>query len=459
MKLSSNRPVVKSLNRFNDSTIERFNGAAIFLLALVIAATVRAQQLLPELRATHSVSDQFIILGVKQVSLFGRLPLVETNAEFVRLEPALLAVSAERLKQSVWTELGVSDQWRGQIILALHPAQSLDETVTVLATKFPNGWSYRVELPDIVSRTRLARALTGAVLLELANRNAAGARSAEIPAWLIDGLAQEALANDAPGFIVTPRRLKIDKRGWDTLQGAHRVLRSNPALSFEQLSWPTVAQMSGDDGDAYRASAQLFVSELLDLKNGAKDLRAMLQTLPQFFNWQTAFQKAFREYFSDPLDVEKWWALQVVSFIATDVGPQWTPVVSRDKLDEILRVPVQMRADSNSLPAHAEISLQTVIRTSDTALQTQILQTKLRDLEIAGLRLAPEFSGLAYDYHRALADYLGQHEVATATTRRVGRQSISTPRKSATETLKRLDALDARRRAAENAIKPEMRIP
>jgi hypothetical protein len=57
-----------------------------------------------------------------------------------------------------------------------------------------------------------------------------------------------------------------------------------------------------------------------------------------------------------------------------------------------------------------------------------------------------------------LADYLGQHEVAVATTRRVGRQSVSTSRKSAMETIKRLDALDARRRAVEDAIKSEMRI-
>jgi hypothetical protein len=468
MKLQSNRTDAKSLTRFNNLTLKRFNAVAVFLLALVIVATVRAQMLLPELRATHSVSDQFIILGVKQVSPFGRLPVVATNAEFVRLEPALLAISAERLKQSVWGELGVNDKWRGQVILALHPAQSLDETVTVLATRFPNGWSYRVELPDVVSRTRLARALTGTVLLELANRNAAGTRSADVPAWLIDGLAQEALANDAPGFIVTPpdkavngylvNRVRVEKRGWDTLQGVHRVLRNNTALTFEQLSWPTTAQMSGNDGGVYRASAQLFVSQLLDLRNGPKNLRTMLQTLPRDYNWQTTFLIAFRENFSDLLDVEKWWALQVVSFVATDVGPQWTPAVSRDKLDEILRVPVQMRADSNSLPAHAEISLQGVIRNFDTARQTEILQAKLRDLEIAGLRMAPQLAGLAYDYHRVLADYLGQHEVATATTRRVGRQSVSTSHKSTAETLKRLDALDARRRAVEDAIKPEMRI-
>jgi hypothetical protein len=144
-------------------------------------------------------------------------------------------------------------------------------------------------------------------------------------------------------------------------------LRNHPALTFEQLSWPTGAQLSGADGGVYRASAQLFVNELLGLKNGRAHLRAMLETLPDCYNWQTAFQSAFRENFPRPLDVEKWWALQVVGFAARDPGPMWTPAASRDRLDEILSVPVEMRTASNALPAHAQISLQAVIRNWDRA--------------------------------------------------------------------------------------------
>jgi len=55
-------------------------------------------------------------------------------------------------------------------------------------------------------------------------------------------------------------------RGMDSLAGARRVLRDHAALTFEQLSWPTDAQLAGDDGGVYRASAQLFVNELQALK-------------------------------------------------------------------------------------------------------------------------------------------------------------------------------------------------
>jgi len=88
-----------------------------------------------------------------------------------------------------------------------------------------------------------------------------------------------------------------------------------------------------------------------------------------------AFQTAFRAEFPRPLDVEKWWALQIVNFAARDPGLQWTAAVSRERLEEILSVPVEVRSVSNALPSHAEISLQAVIRNFDSARQAEILQS------------------------------------------------------------------------------------
>jgi hypothetical protein len=243
-------------------------------------------------------------------------------------------------------------------------------------------------------------------------------------------------------------------RGMDSLAGARRVLRDHAVLTFEQLSWPTDAQLAGDDGGAYRASAQLFVNELLALKNGPAHLRAMLETLPEFYNWQLAFQTAFRENFRRPLDVEKWWAVQVVSFVAHDPGPAWTPAVSRDKLDEILRLPVEMRTASNALPARAEISLQAVIRNFDRERQVAILQTKLRDLELSQLRMAPQFAVLTGEYRRTIADYLGSGQRTSPVLWWVKHPFTSSSKTIMNRTLTKLDALDAQRRAIASAIKP-----
>jgi hypothetical protein len=465
------------LRRFDDLAIQRFNGLTaqnLFILCLVVFPLfARAQTSLPDTSSARSVSGQFIVTGAPSPAARAGLaarPEIATNTDFVRLEPALLAVSAERIKVLLGRELNpelrgldLSPPPPGKIFLALHPAQSTDEGVTIVSRPSPGGWDYQVRLPDVLSRTRYLRAMTGVLLLKLANHSAR-ARSAEIPAWLTDGLSQELLAtawqeiilsspNKVMNGLPVTRTVKTT-RGMDSLAGARRVLRDHATLTFEQLSWPTDAQLAGDDGGVYRASAQLFVNELQALNNGPAHLRAMLETLPKFYNWQMAFQAAFRENFPRPLDVEKWWAVQVVSFVARDPGPAWTPAVSRDQLDEILSVPVEMRTASNALPAHANISLQAVIRNFDRARQIAILQTKLRDLELSQLRMASPFAVLADGYRQVLADYLDLGKRARP-MQHLGKQPpVVSPKPTVADTLKRLDALDAQRRAIEPAVKP-----
>jgi hypothetical protein len=468
--------IVAPVRRFDEWTVQRFNGLTVqnlFVLCVVVfPLCARTQTSFPDISSARSVSGQFIVTSAPSRSAGSRLaarPEIATNTDFVRLEPALLAVSAERIKESLVRELNPELRGlnlpppRGKIYLALHPAQSANEGVTIVSRRSPDGWDYQVRLPDVLSRTRYLRAMTGVLLLEIANRDAR-ARSAEIPAWLTDGLSQELLATAGQEIILSSPDKMVNglpvsrtvktARGMDSLAGARRVLRDHAVLTFEQLSWPTDAQLAGDDGGAYRASAQLFVNELMALKNGPAHLRAMLETVPKFYNWQMAFQTAFRENFRRPLDVEKWWAVQVVSYVAHDPGPAWTPAVSRDKLDEILSVPVEMRTASNALPTHAEISLQAVIRNFDRARQVAILQTKLSDLELSQLRMAPPFAVLTSEYRRTIADYLGSGQRTSPVLRWLKHPFTSSSKTIMNGTLRKLDALDARRRAIESAIKP-----
>ena len=465
MKPLLNRCLAASLHRFCHSTIQRFNAFPFFLsAALLFSPVARAQMLLPDKTATFSsVSGQFVVTRANPPSLFARLPISATNGVIVRLEPALLAVSAERVKQSLWRQLGVdpSMPWRGRIFLALQPAVEPDGDATIHSSRFAGVWNYRVELPDVVSRARLARALTRVVLLELANRDNSGDRSAEIPAWLSEGLSQQLPATGASEMILSSpdkavnglleNRIIAVERGVDPLAKARPVLHDHAALTFDQLSWPDDAQLNGDDGGVYSASAQLFVTALLKLNHGAEHLRDLLQMLPRCYNWQTAFRAAFAADFPQPIDLEKWWALQTAGFAAGDDGPSWTPAVSRAKLDQILSVPVELRAASNSLPAHAAISLQAVIRGFDFARQTTILQTKLRDLELAQWRMAPQFAVLTAAYRRALTDYLGGPNAISATAKQPPGASS---KGIAAATVKKLDALDAQRLTMKIAVQP-----
>jgi hypothetical protein len=455
MKRPTDRGPIKSLRRFNGLMVQRFS---IFFIAVAVwnfAGLAGAQLSSPGNNPTRSISGQFIITPPEQPPLLNIPPRIAAGTNLVRLDPALLAVSAERIKDMNWRQLEIKGQWRGQIYLVLHRAQSPDEGVTILSQPFTSGWDYRVELPDVLPQTRFTRALTGVVLLEYANRNAL-ARSAEIPAWLTDGLSQQLLTTGLLGVLLTSpdklvnglpvTRLEKTQRGVDPLAAARQVLRNHPALTFEDMSWPTGVQLDGDDDGVYRASAQLFVSEVLKLKDGPARLRVMLESLPRFYNWQVAFRSAFREDLSTPLDVEKWWALAVVNFAAHDRGPGWTLAVSREKLDEILRVPAAVRTTSNSLPVRTEISLQAVIRNLEPERQAPILRTKLRDLEVAQFRVAPPYAMVTAEYLRAIHSYLGDRPPNAPKPNWAFRLYRSLQKPSAATTVKKLDALDARRR-------------
>lgn len=438
--------------------------AALLFFASVFSPSIRAASPLNP-PATHSASGQFIISVQPDDSPFYRRPGIGTNAALMRLQPPWLAVSAERFKSALWRELGVSASapWSGKIFLVLRPARSLDESVAIIPQPFINTWNCRVDLPDIIQRDRYARAVTAAVLLEYANRSAAtDGHSAELPPWLVDGLARQVVESEEIQAIlsaptkqiggVPQMRTEENQRGLDPLAEARRVLQGTPALTFDQLSWPSPAQMRGDDDRIYFASSQLFVNALLDLKNGPEKFRALLAALPACANWQAAFYRAFRGNFRSPLDVEKWWALRVVAFASRSPGPRWTAAVSRQKLDSLLAVPVGVRYASNSLPVRAEVSLQSVIQNFSGEERDQIIRARLRDLEIARLRLVTPLAALADGYCAALADFLGESKAKPDRLMLNKHVSSRKGRISAASTTKKLDALDARRRQVESQL-------
>jgi hypothetical protein len=435
-------------------------GCAV-VAGLLLSLAAAKGQFAADPNGARSVSGQFLVTSTADSAPFPRNPALAADTNLVHLEPALLAVAAERFKLSLWRQFEVptDNSWSGKIFIGLHATRTADEPVTITSSPFLNHWNYRLEMPEVLTQTRFARALSAVLLLELANRTAAPrGHSAEVPAWLVDGVAQQVLAADGDKVLLSVpakkgRGLPVSRvdaeHDFDALAKTRQVLRDGPALTFDQLSWPTDAQMNGLDGGAYFASAQLFLSELHGLKNGPEKLRAMLAELPAHFNWQTAFFNAFRENFQRPLDVEKWWALRVVSFAARAPGPRWTSDISSVRLAQLLSVPVEYRNDSNALPVHAEISLQAALKSLPPAQRDTVLRLVLRDLALIELRLAPPFGQLADGYRVALAGFLGELK-ASAPVSLVNKHGPPPKRNvSLAETLRQLNELDVRRRAAE----------
>jgi hypothetical protein len=418
-----------------------------------------------EKSTTRSSSGQFIVYGLRRASPLPRSLNNATN--LVRLEPTFLAVSCERIKQALLRELDATSAWRGKVYLILRPVKNVDDRVEVSSSRFSDGWTYRVELPDAIEAPKLVGAVVQVLLLEMANRNASSNPTA-LPIWLMEGLSQELLAASELDLVLQPPQQTINNvnisqkirsnRKSNPLAAAHERLRSRPPLTIQELSWPTDEQLSDQAGEVYRCSAQLFVHELLQLKNGRASLRTMVEQLPQNLNWQTTFLRAFRVHFTRQLDVEKWWALQLVHFTGRDLTQTWPNEASWKKLDEIVRSQVQVRISTNELPLRSEVSLQTIIREWDYLRQNRVLRDKLDQLQRLRLRMSQDLVFLVDDYRQTLETYL--QKVAKAglilNTKRQDRPDV---KRFLQETLNQLDMLDAQRETLRPNKNPIAAVP
>ena len=420
-------------------------------IALLLVATFagRAQILPTAATSARSATGQFLVLAPPPTA-FGTSRPPATKADWVQLEPTLLAISAERVKQAVWRELDVTGAWRQKITIVLHPARTDDDDFTAISEQTFRGWSGRVEMPDQMSRQHYLRALVQVVLLELANRSADD-RPAEIPAWLVEGFAHQLLANNSTELILNPPGLQpngisassvsADFHRLSPLEKAHKTLLGTTPLTFEELSWPAPGQQESAE---YRACAQLFTHELLRLDNGPSCMRVFLATLPRYQNWQLAFLRAFAPHFSRPLDIEKWWALQAAEFAGRDLIQTWPYEESWSKLAAALRQPVDVFANTNELPTHATVTLQTILRHWDPARQNDVLRGKVDELNSLRLRIAPELSTLTLEYARVIQACLAERNVPAGGGTHLRGAAAEFPRRTQSGVLARLDALDAR---------------
>jgi hypothetical protein len=429
---------------------------AILLLVIAVLAgtlhgTASAQPPPSDLKSARSHSGQFIAYAPRSVTLPQTLLTLATNRTFVQLEPNLATVSGERIKQLLLHELGVTTPWRGTIYLVLYPARTEGDTITITSERFKDAWQYRVDLPDVLERSRYARAMVQVLLLELANRTGPS-RAVEVPLWLIEGFSQLLLASNEFEIILPPPRTSANglavnaalfkARKETPLQQAQKNLRGRPPLSFEDLSWPSEQAWAGDPSGLYPGSALLFVGELLRLPEGRVGLRAMINQLPQYYNWQFAFLGAFHPRFERPLDVEKWWSLSVTGANGRDPAQAWTPEESWQKLDRAIHPAMQARTGTNEPPLQPEVTLQKVIHEWDPGRQAQALNSTVRELGLLRLRVAQEYVGLVQDYCHTIQTYFQQLDRGTSAFLSKRRE---VRRRVAEVAIQQLDVLDLRR--------------
>jgi hypothetical protein len=438
--------------------------AIVLIAGLLAGLNVASAQVQPNVsvdsapRVISSSSGQFYISTRGPVSP-NTLELA-ARSDLLTLEPALLAVSCDRIKAELLRQLDMADHWRGKIFISLHPARSAEESIPVVSERFGGNWQCIVELPDAIDRDRLVEAVVRATLLEIANHNATR-RSAEVPEWLARGLARQLMGSSQLKLILPPPPLQKD--GWhisrttmdfsddprpsifptrklNPLTDASPVLRTNEPLTFEQLGWPTDEQLAETGAGLYSSSAQLFVSQLLQTREGPQGLRNLLADLPDYLNWQLAFEQAFQPMFKTTLDVEKWWALEIAQFSGRDLLHLLTREESAQQLDAVFQFPIHVQI-GQSEPMRTDISLQTIIRGWSRTQQLDMVKNKIWELGVLRLRISPDYISLVDDYLGVMQEYYKKRSSSTRILAAVGLISD----KSEDEAIARLDQLDVMR--------------
>ena len=385
----------------------------------------------------HSRSGQFVVTGLP---LLTRSWAASTSAvSFVRLDPTLAAVSCEAIKTALLDALGLQDGWKGSVVIAIHPTREDNEPIDVVSVHYQSGWTYEVGMADQVDRSRFIRAIVEVLVFEIANREG-GSLQAEVPPWLVPGLAAHLEAATISRLALEPRTsFIVQGQRYDALAGIRGSLGAKRPLNINQLNWPEEVQ-TDEQERGYRACAQLLVHDLLRLKNGRRCMVEMLKRLHESLNWQTAFLAAFAQYFPRLADWDKWWSSRVTEVFDQEAFAASKAEEQLRHLDNILKT--RSRAGTNA--ADSFVTLQTMISEWPLKDQLEALRQKVLILRALRVRATGKLGMLIGDYGLALEEYVQSRTSGRTGHGRSGDVSSSN-HIFAQAAIKRLDQLDARR--------------
>ena len=350
----------------------------------VVLSTLCLQAAGVDLHPTRRAQN-FIAHDLRGGAGFSRFGSAPAATAWINLDLDVLAVSAERVQRAVYHVLNISKFGNSTVHLILNRRKTLRQTVEVIPLFEGGAWQYRVEVPDAVDPQTLLRGLVEVVLLEMANRGSVQ-KSAEIPVWLKEGLTFHLLNVVGPELIVSRvesgsmLRSIRNMIGADPLRRAREILPPGMQLSISDLGHPETNENVQREPERYRAACQFLVSELLRLPDGERLMVGMLRELPHYWNWESAFFRGFYPQFESLLDLEKWWAVKLVSFTGRNPNQAWGPTICLQQLDEILLASVQLRWSTNALPVRSQATLQQVLTEWEFPAQQELLWQVIRRL-------------------------------------------------------------------------------
>lgn len=398
----------------------------------------------------RSISGQFVINSPKTIP---KLPAPDSNAptnliKTIELEPNLLVVICERIKQNILFTLNLKDEWKGSIIINIYPARSYNDSIWVNACHTDRGWVYYLDIPSQIEMNRLIRSLVEVLLQELADRKA-GSKPSELPPWLAPAFSLNVHLTAPDITILEPfsKKVRVDRRTNPINLIKKRLLSEQP-LTWDELTWPddeTIQDFSFTN--RYTICSYLFVHQLLKFPDGIAKMNDFFSILPARWNWQVAFIEAFKPHFYSMRDVEKWWSVTLAAFSGRTELKTLTFEESLKKLDDIVDSPVKIPIQTNENNTNQtqavikRLPLQQIIAQFSYSQHRQLLRQKAVELAVLRQQAHPALKRLVEDYKTTLEHYLSRRY-------RSGYESElppfmpDSPRLIARDTLNRLDALD-----------------
>jgi hypothetical protein len=350
----------------------------------------------------QSRSQQFTVQGLPASRSFAGT-VSGPDVTYVRLDPTMFAMAAENVKQALLSILDTADNWQSSINVSLYPVRRDGEEIVITSARSPDGWDFRLSVPELANKRHVLKAILEVLLLEIAHRNGVE-RRIELPPWLVPGLAAHLEATATSPLVVQPEsRTSARRKLQEAVSGTRETLRASGGLTLDDLNWPTERVTP----TAYEASAHLFVRELLH-KDGGAAFSNMLRRLRDHYNWHTAFLQAFG--FPSLREVDKWWTLHLVQFAGRESLSIWSTGEINTQLLDILSTPVQVRHSTNELPVATQIPLDRVIQEWEFQRQEAVLRQKLVQLDALRMRSPTNVVTIVAGYHQSLSDYLARRE-------------------------------------------------
>ena len=407
----------------------------LFVLCVVVFPLfARAQISLPDTISARSVSGQFIVTGASRPpppAWLGHAdspPIPILSGSNPRCWPFPPSASRSRSGSRTWA---LTPPRRGADKFFSRCIRRNRRTKT--SPSFPRP---SPAAGTIASNCRMF--CPAAVLPARADRRAAAgicqprrrrASPRKFPPWLTDGLSQQLLAAARAGnhLVVAgqnrerpagqPDRLST-QRGLDPLAGARRVLQNHPALTFEQLSWP--ARRAIGRRRRRRVSRQrAIVRERIagtEKRRGAfaRDAR----NPAAFLQLADGLSNRVPRKFSAAARRGKMVGAASRELRRARPRPRWTPAVSRDKLDEIFSVPVEMRDGvEQPCPRTRKFRCRPSSAISIPPADGDSPNQTARPRTGAIARMAPPFAVLTGAYRRALRIILARRSARSPVLR------------------------------------------